>query len=48
MKILRKLEPVVHPQLNGMVERHYRTVCQYMSMLIEETQKDWDKTVHPS
>ncbi|KAJ8932556.1 hypothetical protein NQ318_004710 [Aromia moschata] len=35
----------LHPQSNGMVERHNRTICHYLSKFVSENQRDWDKLV---
>ena len=34
-----------HPQSDGMVERHNRTLASQLSMFVEENQSDWDEHV---
>jgi len=34
-----------HPQFNGQVERHHRTLLDYLAKFISENQKDWDRWV---
>ena len=35
----------LHPQSDGMVERHNRTINQYLSIFVDEHQRNWDKLV---
>ncbi|KAJ8957102.1 hypothetical protein NQ318_007317 [Aromia moschata] len=35
----------IHQKSNGMVERHNRAICHYLSKFVSENQRDWDKLV---
>ena len=39
---VNKFTSSYHPQINGMVERLNRTLCQLLSYLIADDQKKWD------
>ncbi|KAJ8934805.1 hypothetical protein NQ318_010219 [Aromia moschata] len=45
MGIKKTRTTALHPQSNGMVERHNRTICHYLSKFVSENQRDWDKLV---
>ncbi|KAJ8943520.1 hypothetical protein NQ318_023030 [Aromia moschata] len=45
MGITKTRTTALHPQSNGMVERHNRTICHYLSKFVSENQRDWDKLV---
>jgi len=35
----------LHPQYDGVVERHNRTINQYLSMFVSDIQRNWDKLI---
>ncbi|KAJ8913018.1 hypothetical protein NQ315_002896 [Exocentrus adspersus] len=35
----------LHPQPDVIVERHNRTINQYLSMFVSENQRNWDKLI---
>ena len=40
---VKRYTSAYHPQTNGMVERLNHTLCQMLSYLVADDQKDWDK-----
>ncbi|XP_072765799.1 uncharacterized protein [Anoplolepis gracilipes] len=45
IRIKKTRTTVLHPQSDGQVERHHRTILDYLAKFISLNQKDWDRWI---
>lgn len=42
---IKKTRTALHPQSDGQVERQHRSILNYLSKFIKESQKGWDRWI---